>query len=146
MQKTLGFLTMALYKDFTSFCNEKLQEVGLSRGLIYFIIYIGKHPKCSPGNISVKMKVDTGHTTRAIEKLVKNGFVLREKSESDGRAYILSLTKKGEEALELIYSLFSQWDEKVFYDIEEEERKQIISVMERIMKNKDGLICVREDK
>ncbi|MCI6276334.1 MAG: MarR family transcriptional regulator [Clostridium sp.] len=146
MQKTLGFFTTILYKDFTSFCNEKLQEIGLSRGLLYFIIYIGKHPKCSPGKLSSQMKFDTGHTTRAIEKLVQNDFVLREKSESDKRAYILSLTEKGEEALELIYSLFSQWDEKVFYDIDEDERKQIISLMEKLIEKKGELFCVRNDK
>ncbi|GAA0689765.1 MULTISPECIES: bilirubin utilization transcriptional regulator BilQ [Clostridium] len=136
MKKTLAFFTTFLYKDFSKFCNEKLQKIGLSRGLLYFVIYIGRHPKCSPGNLSSELRFDSGHTTRAIEKLVQNEFVLREKSESDKRAYILSLTEKGEEALKVIYSLFSQWDEKVFSGIEEDERTQLISLMEKIIQKK----------
>lgn len=136
MQNTLSFFTTVLYKDFSRFCNEKLQEIGLSRGLLYFVIYIGRHPKCSPGKLSSELRFDSGHTTRAIEKLVQNEFVLREKSEIDKRAYILSLTEKGEEALKVIYSLFSQWDEKVLSDIGEDERKQAISLMEKLTKRK----------
>ena len=48
MFDTFAYLITSLRKDFTEFCNEKLQEMGLTQGLLFFILYAGKHPQCSP--------------------------------------------------------------------------------------------------
>lgn len=136
MQDTLSFFATILYKDFSAFCNERLQEMGLSKGLLYFILYIGKHPNCSPGNLSEELNFDSGHTTRSIDKLVKTGFVLRKKSEHDKRAYILQLTEKGQNAFEASHVLFSQWDGKIFEDISEVDRHQLISILKKLVRRK----------
>ena len=133
MQNTLSFYARSLEKDFSAFCNEKLQELGLSKGLLYFVLYIGKHPDCSPGDLSQNLNLDTGHTTRSIDKLVKTGFVLRKKSDSDKRAYILQLTEKGQGAFETSHRLFSEWDEKIFENISREDRLQLMNLLEKLV-------------
>lgn len=142
MQHKLSYFVRVLHKDFSSFCNTKLQELGLSQGLLYFILYIGKHPDCSPGNLSQKLDFDSGHTTRSIDKLVNTGFVLRIKSNQDKRAYILQLTEKGQQAFEASYSLFSQWDAKVFENISREDRQQLISLLAKLGPMKGDLFYV----
>lgn len=142
MQNTLSYFTNILNKEFSEFCNEKLQELDLSKGLLYFILYIGKHPDCSPGNLSQDLHFDSGHTTRSIDKLVKSGFVIRNKSENDKRAYILQLTEKGQQAFISSYSLFSQWDEKIFENISKEDRKELILLMKKIVKTKGDSLYV----
>ena len=59
------------------------------------------------------------------------GFVLREKSSQDKRAYLLSLTDKGQDAFKTSRALFSQWDEKILKDISEEDQKHLIRIMNK---------------
>ena len=43
-QKTLSYYIAMLYRSFADFTGDKLQEVGLNFGLLFFIVYIGKKP------------------------------------------------------------------------------------------------------
>ena len=44
---TLSYYTTELYKEFAAYTTEKLHELGLNFGQMYFIIYVGKHPELS---------------------------------------------------------------------------------------------------
>lgn len=37
MQTSLAYITTLLRKDFTDYCNQKLGELGLSQGMLFFI-------------------------------------------------------------------------------------------------------------
>lgn len=136
MENTLGYLVTSLYRDFMDFSNEKLQAWGLSRGLLFFILYIGKHPYCSPGRLASDLHMDTGHTTRSIDKLQKNGFVIREKNKEDKRSYVLYLTPKGEEVFKLSYTLFEQWDNQLSNGLAKEEVEEIKQLLTKILQHK----------
>ena len=56
MHPSLPHYISLLRKDFTEYCGQKLSEQGLSQGLLYFILYIGKHPGCSPGILELTDK------------------------------------------------------------------------------------------
>jgi DNA-binding MarR family transcriptional regulator len=133
MQNTLSLYTTILYKDFTTFCDKELYEMGLSRGLLYFVLYLGRNPNCSPSNISQALHFDSGHTTRSIDKLVNTGFVIRKKSEEDKRVYKLQLTEKGNQVFEESRVLFSKWDEKIFEGISADERELLMPLLEKLI-------------
>lgn len=142
MRKTLSLFATIIHKDFSEFCNEKLQEIGISRGLLYLILYIGKNPGCSPSAISCDLRFDSGHTTRSIDKLVNTGFVIRKKSELDKRSYILKLTEKGQVAFASSYSLFAQWDEEAFENFSPDDQNQLITLLEKLVNTKGDLFNV----
>ena len=48
---TLSYYTTELYKEFAAYTTEKLHELGLNFGQMYFIIYVGKHPECTPSEL-----------------------------------------------------------------------------------------------
>lgn len=131
---SFSYQVTALKREFTIFCNEKLQKLGLSIGLMYFIVYIGKHENCSPGELSKAIHMDTGHTTRSIDKLVKDGFVQKKRSEVDKRSQNLALTDKGKMALEHIHSFFQQWDQIILSQLSEEEQETLCALLEKIQK------------
>lgn len=131
---SFAYQVTALKREFTVFCNEKLQEIGLSIGLMYFIVYIGKHENCSPGELSKAIHMDTGHTTRSIDKLVKDGFVQKKRAEVDKRSQNLILTDKGKIALNHIYSLFQQWDQIRLSQLSEEEQKTLCALLDKVRK------------
>ena len=78
-QKTLSFYIVMMYRNFSSFTSKKLQEAGLNFGLLFFIIYIGKHPGCSPSQLRESLSLDWGHSQRSISQLADKGFITKEK-------------------------------------------------------------------
>ena len=51
-QKALSYYIAMLYRSFADFTGGKLQEVGLNFGLLFFIVYIGKKPNCTPSELT----------------------------------------------------------------------------------------------
>ena len=68
MFDTFAYLITSLRKDFTEFCNEKLQEMGLTQGLLFFILYAGKHPQCSPKELTEALHMGYGLLRQIIGK------------------------------------------------------------------------------
>ncbi|WP_346026620.1 bilirubin utilization transcriptional regulator BilQ [Beduinella massiliensis] len=143
MQQTFSYYITVLKKDFDRFCEERLAQIGLTRGLLFFFIYIGKHPGCSPSELCAVLHADSGHTARSVDKLVQSGFVSRTRSETDGRAFSLSLTARGEEAFDSVRRLFAEWDEIVLKDTPDEERKDALRFLSALVEVKEGTHCVR---
>lgn len=50
--KTLSYYSTIFYRSFAAFTGEQLQAVGLNFGLLFFVIYVGKHPGCSPSELT----------------------------------------------------------------------------------------------
>lgn len=145
MKNTLAYYITMLRKDFTTFCNERLNKICLSQGLLFFLIYIGKHPECSIGDLSEGLNADSGHTTRSIDKLVQSDFVIRKRKANDKRASQLSLTEKGQGALKEIYDMFNQWDEEILRDLSPENRETLLQLISTLVLNKsEG--CIVKNK
>lgn len=135
MYQPLSIYITALKKDFDYYCNKRLQELGISSGLMFFLIYIGNHPNCSPKDLSSAIKADTGHTTRSVEKLVQSGFVVRKTKETDKRVLQLHLTEKGNYAFFEIKNLFKDWDDYVLKDISMEDKEIVLKVLSNLRKS-----------
>lgn len=143
METSFAYQILTLKKEFTMFCNEKLQEMGLSIGLMFFVVYIGKHSHCSPGELSQAIHMDTGHTTRSIDKLVKSGFVEKERSKVDKRSQELVLTERGVEVFHKIYTLFEEWEQIKLKDFTKEERELIDSLLNRLVQKGESACTIQ---
>lgn len=127
-QKTLSFYIAMMYRSFSSFTSQKMQEAGLHFGLLFFIIYIGKHPGCSPSQLRESLSLDWGHSQRCITQLTDKGFITKEK---EGRHYILHLTEQGQNAFSIAQHVFFDWDESVLQTFTEEEKNQLFLLLEK---------------
>ena len=45
---TVSSCILTLHREFAAYTTQRLQELGLSFGMIYFVLYVGKHPDCTP--------------------------------------------------------------------------------------------------
>ena len=90
--KTLSYYSTIFYRSFAAFTGEQLQAVGLNFGLLFFVIYVGKHPGCSPSELTKALHLDWGYSQRSLNKLAEDGFLSREKH---GRSYALTMDVRG---------------------------------------------------
>ncbi len=142
MKNSLAYYIVNLRKNFAVFCDDCLEKWHLTHGLVYFLLYIGKHPQCTPGNLAYGLRADTGHTARSIEKLLRLGYISKERSKEDMRAYFLSLTEQGKIAFYEVTALFAEWDQHVCEAIGEEKRQEVLKILDCILKTGDDYIGI----
>ena len=132
MFNTLAYYTSVLYRDFTAYTSEKLEKMGLHFGLLFFLIYVGKHPGATPSDLTQNLHLDWGHSQRCITKLVDSGFLTKEKV---GRRYQLHLTDKGQEAFAVSHQVFFDWDSQRLAVLNEEERQTLFALLQKVARN-----------
>lgn len=143
MLSSLAYVVTLMRKDFVEYCNEQLSKIGLSQGLLFFILYIGKHPACSPKELSEALHMDIGHTARSLNKLIQTGFILQETNPKDRRAHILNLTEHGQDAFRISHELFFSWDDEVLCNLSEDERLQLFLILDKVIDNNHR--CLRKN-
>ena len=125
---TVSSCILTLNKRFSAYTTQRLQELGLSFGLMYFVIYVGKHPDCSPSELTKDLHLDWGHSQRSLTRLTEDGFLTREKV---GRSYRLNLTEKGKAAFAVCHQVFYDWDVQNLSELTAEEQRQLLSLLQK---------------
>lgn len=126
MFRTFSYACTVLYRRFTQYTSARLNQLSLSFGTLFFLIYVGKHPGCTQSELTTALHLDWGHSQRTVLKLVEGGFLLREK---DGRAYRLTLSEQGQRAFEASHQVFFDWDEQALANLTPEERRQLTALL-----------------
>ena len=126
MFRTFSYACTVLYRRFTQYTSARLNQLGLSFGTLFFLIYVGKHPGCTQSELTTALHLDWGHSQRTVLKLVEGGFLLREK---DGRSYRLTLSEQGQRAFEASHQVFFDWDEQALANLTPEERRQLTALL-----------------
>lgn len=129
----LAFPVSMLRRDFDSYCDGELEKIGLKRGYLHFILFIGRSPGCTQRDITSALGMDAGHATRYIAWLVGEGFVERRRNERDGRSQTLRLTERGARAFARSRQILDEWDEAAMSALTEEERTCLKSLMQRVL-------------
>ena len=75
MFQTFAFYSTAFYREFSAYTARVLQGIGLNYGALFPLIYVGKHPGCTPSQLVHALGLDWGYGQRSIQKLVDDGFI-----------------------------------------------------------------------
>ena len=130
---TVSSCILTLHKEFAAYTTQRLQELDLSFGLIYFVIYVGKHPDCTPSELTKDLHLDWGHSQRSLNKLAEDGFLTKDKN---GRSHHLRLTQRGENALEVCHQVFTDWDVRNLGGLTAQERQQLLTLLQKAVQKK----------
>lgn len=130
---TVSSCILTLHRAFAAYTSQRLQELGLNFGQMYFILYVGKHPDCTPSELTKVLHLDWGHSQRSLVKLVEDGFLTREKL---GRSYRLRLTPQGEQAFLVCHRVFADWDAEALSGLTAPERQQLLALLQKAAKKK----------
>ncbi len=141
MVNTLAYYSTVLSRSFTAYTAHVLEQIRLSQGLLYPLLYVGRHPGCTQAELTNALGLDWGYCQRSTLRLVEDGFFLREKR---GRAYRLTLSKKGLQAFETSHQVFFDWDNDVLQTLNEQERAQLLALLAKVKeKEANTKLCTR---
>ena len=114
---TVSSCILTLHRRFAAYTTQRLQELGLSFGMMYFIIYVGKHPGCTPSELTQRLHLDWGHSQRSLTKLAEDGFLTKEKS--------------GRTAFAVCHRVFYGWDARNLTGLTADEQRQLLDLLQK---------------
>ncbi|MDO5147295.1 MAG: helix-turn-helix domain-containing GNAT family N-acetyltransferase [Eubacteriales bacterium] len=83
------------YTNILGLIDQHILKSEFSLSEVRVLHEIEKTPDCTSKVLSDILSMDAGYLSRIIRKFEKTGFIKREQSESDGRAYNLYITEAG---------------------------------------------------
>ena len=84
------------------------------------------------GELADRAGVAPPTATRMLDCLARDGFVERRHSESDRRSVLVSLTDRGEAAVENAHDVIEAWRREVFERLKPEEREPAARLLARL--------------
>ncbi len=114
-------------------CQSGLEGIVTSHGDILYALF--KTEKLTMAEIANKIGKDKSTVTALINKLMKLGYVVKERSTEDTRVVYVALTSKGRE-LEPTFEEISAKVLRIFYlDVSDREKKELINILNKINNN-----------
>lgn len=141
LAKTLNTLFVTLFQDILNIEERALitgefQDITINDMHVIEAIGMGE-PKTSSA-VAKKLSVTMGTLTKAIDRLTKCNYVLRQRSETDKRVVLLSLKEKGMKAFRHHQKFHEDMIQAVISQFDREE-------VEFLAKSVDGLIHYLKD-
>ncbi len=107
---------------------------GIGSGQVSVLRALQSEDGVNQEKLAAIFRVNKATAARAIDKLVREGYVIRKKDEADNRAYKLYLTEKGREIEPKLKSIFQQLTGILSSGLTEDEKRTVIRLQKRCLR------------
>lgn len=94
-----------------------------------------KKPRLTMAEIAEKIGRDKSTVTALVDKLVRLGYVTKERDSEDTRVVYVSLTHKGNELKPIFEEISSEILEVFYLNISEKEKEELVRILNKIYNN-----------
>ena len=116
----------ALYRQ------EELASLGLKSCHASYLAAICTYPGITQDQLARRIFINKSNVARQLVILEEDGFVERKPSPEDKRAIQVFPTEKARDVMPEIARIFRCWESFVAQDLSEEERKILVSMLEKM--------------
>ena len=131
----IGKYISFLYRYHQIYLDRELEPYHLSSGQFFILMPLFKKDGVNQESISQTIKMDKATITRAIQKLIDEGYVFRERDEEDKRAYRVFLTPKGKSIKRQIRGIARRWDDILLANLDPDQRDLLASAFDTMFEN-----------
>jgi DNA-binding MarR family transcriptional regulator len=118
-----------------SISDLNFKELNLQKGQFIFLTRVCENPGINLINLSNLLKVDKTTTTKAIQKLIIEGYINKEQDELDKRIYRLNPTEKALQMYNLVVEEENRNIETCFFGFTEEEKDIVCKLAKKMREN-----------
>lgn len=118
-----------------SISDIKYRELNLQRGQFIFLTRVCENPGINQIDLSHLLKVDKTTTTKAVQKLLAEDYVRRERDTNDKRIWHLFPTEKALSVYPLIIEEENRYIDLCFSGFSAEERAAVVALTGRMRRN-----------
>jgi len=123
----VGDLVRKLVRTFQLFERDQIKIYGFTSTQCYSLLEIWKSESISMSELSEKMNLNSSTMTRILDNLVRDGYILREKSEEDRRLVLVSLSEKGKESAETLNETVNAYYKKIIMNIPSGQLEEVLT-------------------
>ena len=110
-----------------------VKRVGLTGPQLVILHEITRHEKVSTGEIAQAVSLSQATVTGILERMEKQRLLTRQRSDSDKRRVMVSITKTGKQILEKSPPLMQEAFVEKFGSLKEWEQMMILSALQRLV-------------
>lgn len=132
--REIGTLSRCIH----SICDQEYKALKLQKGQFIYLTRICEHPGINLIDLTMLLKMDKTSTTKAIQKLEKEGYIRRQRDKSDQRVIRLYPADKGTAIYDDIIREENRNIAVCFQGFSEEEKRlatHLLSKMSRSMES-----------
>jgi len=118
----------AVYRHFT----ETFADVDLTQKQVSVLWLVDDHPDIAQTDLAKRMRMDRATTMAIVNRLESRGYLVRGKSDSDGRKQTLNLTNPGRKALVTAKAAIQQHERWLKSRFSDREVAKLIELLTRI--------------
>ena len=107
----LGKDIALLYRASQKNLDDRLRPCGIGSGQFYVLMPLFREDGINQDAITRIIQVDKASVTRAVQKLVDEGYVVRKRDETDRRSCRVFLTKKGRGIQLAMTTIAQEWED-----------------------------------
>lgn len=100
--------------------------------IIYALI---NKPRLTMAEIAEKIGRDKSTVTALVDKLVRLGYVIKERDTEDTRVVYVTLTPKGNELKPIFEAISKEVIDVLYLGISEKEKEELITILSKIFNN-----------
>jgi MarR family transcriptional regulator for hemolysin len=114
------------------FLEKRFKDLNIGRAEAPYIKMINHSSPIKMNTLISNVVFHKSHTTRAINQMVKDGLITKEKDPEDMRSYIITITKKGKTVADHVQQILEEWEELINSALSQEEREQLEVMREKV--------------
>lgn len=138
----MGRWVSCIFRHAHIFFSKEMEKYGLGSGQFLFLRVLMFNEGVNQSELSSMLNIDKATTARAIRRLAEKGYVLRHSDRGDGRSYRLYMTDSGRKIALEIRELGKRVEEMLTEGFSDEEKKTLLSLLERAAKNAGSIKSV----
>ncbi|MCX7710758.1 MAG: MarR family transcriptional regulator [Clostridia bacterium] len=108
-------------------------DLALSKQEIFALLLVERHGEIIMSQIASYVNIPMSTATGIVDRLVKNDYLVRERSESDRRIVVIKLTPKGKALMDSIKKKGTDYIQLIQQGLTEEERDAIYRIFIKIL-------------
>ena len=117
--------------QFFRYFHGRIEEAGALSPSQFFLVKVLEHGKLTVTDLATRLDVTAAGATGLVDRLVRNGLVLRRRDEADRRVVWVELSPEGEAALEAGRRLRREIMAEFFGALAQTELDQLVTLYEK---------------
>lgn len=138
-EKTVEFFIRSLARHMRYVPEKQLEQYGITQqqGKLLGFLHFSKRKdlEISRKTLQEAMNISGPSVTSILDRLEKNGLIVRTSSKEDGRALNVLVTEKGEGLIEKVHKIFKETDEQMLTGLTEDEIETLRSLLAKVHAN-----------
>jgi len=131
----LGRLIWEIQHNGQIYIDRALKQYGLGNGQYRILNLLYNKNGLRQEEIARSLRIDKAAVTKAVHKLLKEGYIRREVNPEDRRVQRVYLMEKSMHIQKDLMNIFQNWEDVLLKDFSFEETQKIKSLLQKMVEN-----------